>query len=38
VLAALRKTGGNKVEAAKDLGVARATLYRFIKDKMGDDI
>ncbi len=35
VLAALKKTNGNKLAAAKELGVARATLYRFIKDKMG---
>jgi len=27
---AIRKTGGNKVKAAKLLGVGRATLYRFI--------
>jgi transcriptional regulator of acetoin/glycerol metabolism len=27
---ALIKTGGNKVKAAKLLGVGRATLYRFI--------
>jgi sigma-54 dependent transcriptional regulator, acetoin dehydrogenase operon transcriptional activator AcoR len=30
VRAALEETGGNKVEAAKVLGVSRATLYRFI--------
>ncbi|NOY68881.1 MAG: PAS domain S-box protein [Deltaproteobacteria bacterium] len=29
---ALEKTGGNKVKAAKRLGVGRATLYRFLKD------
>ena len=28
---ALLKTGGNKVKAAKHLGVGRATLYRFIE-------
>ncbi len=27
---ALRETGGNKVQAAKSLGVSRATLYRFL--------
>ena len=30
VRAALRETGGNKLEAAKRLGVSRATLYRFL--------
>jgi sigma-54 dependent transcriptional regulator, acetoin dehydrogenase operon transcriptional activator AcoR len=30
VLAALRRTDGNKVEAARELGVSRATLYRFL--------
>jgi len=30
VKAALIKTGGNKVQAAKQLGVGRATLYRFL--------
>ncbi len=30
VVAALDKTGGNKSEAAKVLGVSRATLYRFL--------
>jgi PAS domain S-box-containing protein len=29
---ALSQTGGNKVQAAKVLGVGRATLYRFLKD------
>jgi PAS domain S-box-containing protein len=30
VTAALRETNGNKLEAAKRLGVSRATLYRFL--------
>ncbi len=29
---ALRKTGGNKAKAARELGVGRATLYRYITD------
>jgi DNA-binding NtrC family response regulator len=29
---ALNQTGGNKVQAAKLLGVGRATLYRFLND------
>lgn len=29
---ALRKTGGNKARAARELGVGRATLYRFISE------
>ncbi len=32
VRAALIKTGGNKAKAAKQLGVGRATLYRFLSD------
>jgi transcriptional regulator with GAF, ATPase, and Fis domain len=32
VTSALRQTGGNKVQAAKLLGVGRATLYRFLND------
>ena len=33
VNAALDETGGNKVQAAKRLGVGRATLYRFLKSQ-----
>ena len=33
VAEALRKTGGNKVKSAEQLGVARATLYRFMADE-----
>ena len=29
---ALDETGGNKLEAARRLGVSRATLYRFLND------
>ena len=32
VVAALQQTGNNKVQAAKLLGVGRATLYRFLND------
>jgi transcriptional regulator of acetoin/glycerol metabolism len=32
VKAALRETAGNKAQAAKSLGVGRATLYRFLND------
>jgi transcriptional regulator with PAS, ATPase and Fis domain len=32
VLEALEATGGNKSEAARHLGVSRATLYRFLAD------
>jgi len=37
VKAILKKTGGNKVEAAQLLGVSRSTLYRFIEDKNLND-
>jgi len=33
---ALQNAGGNKVQAAKLLGVSRATLYRFIEEQSGD--
>ena len=32
IVSALGKTGGSKVKAAKLLGIARATLYRRIKE------
>ncbi|MBW2657254.1 MAG: hypothetical protein JRC59_06075, partial [Deltaproteobacteria bacterium] len=32
VRSALVHTGGNKARAAKQLGVGRATLYRFLGD------
>ena len=32
VQVAITKAGGNKVEAAKALGVSRATLYRFLDE------
>jgi sigma-54 dependent transcriptional regulator, acetoin dehydrogenase operon transcriptional activator AcoR len=32
VRTALEKTGGNKAKAAKELGVGRATLYRFLSN------
>ena len=32
VIAALKKSGGNKAKAARLLGVGRATLYRFLND------
>ncbi len=36
VAEALREAKGNKVQAAKRLGVSRATLYRFIAEQMGE--
>lgn len=35
VHAALERTGGNKARAARELGVGRATLYRFLRDYPG---
>ncbi len=35
VIAALKKTGGNKARAARMLGVGRATLYRFLSAHPG---
>jgi two-component system, NtrC family, response regulator HydG len=32
ILAALKKTGGNKTEAAKALGISRVTLWKRLKD------
>ena len=32
VVSALKQTGGNKAKAARQLGVGRATLYRFLAD------
>jgi DNA-binding NtrC family response regulator len=32
VVAALKKTGGNKARAARELAVGRATLYRFLSE------
>ena len=32
VAAALAATGGNKVNAARHLGISRATLYRFLAE------
>jgi transcriptional regulator of acetoin/glycerol metabolism len=32
VRAALEVTGGNRLQAARQLGVSRATLYRFLTD------
>jgi PAS domain S-box-containing protein len=34
VQTALKKTAGNKAKAARDLGVGRATLYRFLNDSL----
>jgi sigma-54 dependent transcriptional regulator, acetoin dehydrogenase operon transcriptional activator AcoR len=36
VRAALQEARGNKVEAARQLGVARATLYRFLEEKSAE--
>ena len=33
----LRKVGGNKTQAAKILGINRATLYRFLKESAQQD-
>ncbi len=36
IRSALERSGGNKVQAAKSLGVGRATLYRYLKEnRMG---
>ena len=35
VVEALQETSGNKTEAAKHLGVSRATLYRFLEESSG---
>ncbi|MEW6429838.1 MAG: helix-turn-helix domain-containing protein, partial [Thermodesulfobacteriota bacterium] len=34
VLDAIRRTGGNKLAAARELGISRATLYRFLEKMM----
>jgi DNA-binding NtrC family response regulator len=37
ILDALRRHGGNKARAAAALGIARATLYRKLREYQGRD-
>jgi transcriptional regulator with PAS, ATPase and Fis domain len=37
VAEALRVTGGNRVQAARQLGISRATLYRFLAEQSEDE-